>query len=309
MKVLTLPQYRSLPSIRRALLALLVVLAVLAVIVYLSISTLVVDDFSTAERHPVTNSPADYGLAYEPVTFYSAVDHVRLEGWYIDSPGSKVILFLHGWNGNRSEGDTALPVAQALVKQNYDVFMFDFRGHGNSAGARTSLGQFETRDVTGALDYLKTRGVTEVGVLSWSLGANTAIISAPDHPEMRAIVADSVWAELAPVLQKDVTNYTGLPSIFSPGIMLMARLLYGIDIPNNRPARALAGLGNRPVLLIHGTQDQLIPVSNAALLQQAARNNSNFELWIAAGSCHTCAYSDYPDEFLTRVIAFFAKYL
>jgi fermentation-respiration switch protein FrsA (DUF1100 family) len=89
----------------------------------------------------------------------------------------------------------------------------------------------------------------------------------------------------------------------------MARVLYGIDIPDNRPARALASLGSRPVLLIHGTGDELIPVSNASLLQKAGANDPNFELWIAAGSSHANAYHDYPEEYTKRVLAFFDKYL
>jgi pimeloyl-ACP methyl ester carboxylesterase len=281
----------------------------LAGALYLILSAYVADKFSTPERVPVTRSPAQYGLSYQPVSFYSTVDHIRLEGWYIDSPGSKVIVMLHGWNGNRDNGDTAMPVTQALVAHNYDVFMFDFQGHGESGDGRMSLGQFETRDVAGALDYLRTRDVTGVGVLGWSLGANTAVNSAPEHPEMRAIVADSVWAELSPVFENQLTKYSGLPTFFSPGVMLAGRALYGIDIPNNRPARALASLGSRPVLLIHGSKDDRIPVANAYALQKAAANDPNFELWIALGAGHTRAFHDHPEEFLKRVLAIYDKYL
>ncbi len=202
-----------------------------------------------------------------------------------------------------------MPLLQALVGRNYDVFMFDFRGHGSSGSARMSLGQFETRDVAGALAYLKTRGVNEVGVLSFSLGANTAINCAPEHPEMRAILADSVWAELSPVAEYQLSRMAGVPSFFLPGVTASARLLHGIDIAGNRPASALATLGSRPILLIHGTEDDLIPVANAYLLQKAAASNPNFELWIVPGSGHTTAYPDHPDEFQKRMLGFFDRYL
>ena len=304
------PKIRSISSRRlRIVLAVAVALVLVSLAVYLGISAVVVERFTKPERHPLTHTPAEYGLTYENVSFYSAVDHIPLEGWYIDSPGSKVILMLHGWNGTRDNGDSAMPIAQTLASHNYDVFMFDFRGHGVSGGERMSLGQFETRDVAGALEYLKSRGVTEVGVLGFSMGAITAINSAPDHPEMRAIIADSVWAEMAPVLEYRLTRYSGVPSFFTPGVILAGRLMYGIDVPNNRPERALASLGNRPVLLIHGTADDLIPVANAYVLQKAAANNPNFELWIAPGSGHTMTFHDYPDEFLRRMLAFYEKYL
>ncbi len=202
-----------------------------------------------------------------------------------------------------------MPIMQALVTHGYDVFMFDFRGHGNSGAARLSFGQFETRDVSGALDYLRTRGVNEVGVIGFSMGAITAANAAPEHPEVRAIIADSVFADMPPFVDYNLARVAGLPSIFTPGVGATGQVLYGLDIPGNRPARAMASLGNRPVLLIHGTQDQDIPVANAYLLQKAAANNPNFELWIVEGSGHTMAYPDHPEEFQRRMLNFYERYL
>src|SRR3990170_3409555 len=121
---------------------------------------------------PVTLSPAAYGLAYEDVEFPSAVDGIVLKGWLIDSPGTKTIVVMHGRNSVRDEPNVGiLELAQALVGQGYDVLTFDFRAHGESGGTRYALGQFEVRDVAGALDYLKGRGVREVGVIGYSMGA------------------------------------------------------------------------------------------------------------------------------------------
>ncbi len=302
--------HRARPIIwARPLLIVLSVLLLSAIIGYLGISAYVVDKFSMPERHPISQTPAEYGLAYETVRFNSAADRIPLEGWYIDSPGSQVILMLHGRNGNRESGYAAMPLMQTLVAHNYDVFMFDFRGHGNSGAGRLSFGQFEKRDVTGALEYLKTRGVNEVGVIGFSLGAITAVDAAPEHPEMRAIVVDSVFADMPPFVEYNLARLAGLPSIFTPGVAATGRVLYGLDIPGNRPARALASLGSRPVLLIHGTQDQDIPVANAYLLQKAAANNSNFKLWIVEGSAHTMAYPDHPEEFEQRMLNFYDRYL
>ncbi|MGE5138176.1 MAG: alpha/beta hydrolase [Rudaea sp.] len=302
----------DLPSIRssgRTALRVVILMLLLALAGYAGLGAYVADRISTAERHPVVEVPTTFGLAYEPVRFNSAVDKVSLDGWYLDSPGKKVIVMLHGWNGNRSEGDTAMPVARALVDHDYDVLMFDFRGHGESGAARMSLGQYETRDVAGALEYLRERGVDQVGVIGWSLGANTAVNAAPGLPGMRAIVADSVWAELDPVLARKFTYYTGLPQIFVPATIWSGKLLYGIDVQSNRPARALSALGERPVLLIHGQQDDFIPVSNAYALQKAAANNPNFSLWVVPGTGHTRAYHEQPAQFIRRMLSFYDLYL
>jgi fermentation-respiration switch protein FrsA (DUF1100 family) len=126
---------------------------------------------------------------------------------------------------------------------------------------------------------------------------------------MRAIIADSVFADMTPFLDYQLAHTGGVPSFFAPGVAATGRALYGLDVPGNSPARALASLGKRPVLLIHGTADQDIPVANAYLLQKAASNNPNFELWIVPGSGHTMAYPDHPEEFQRRTLNFFDRYL
>jgi pimeloyl-ACP methyl ester carboxylesterase len=216
---------------------------------------------------------------------------------------------LHGWNGNRNEGDTAMPLAQVLVEHNYDVFMFDFRAHGESGGTRSSMGQFEIRDLAGAVEYLKARGVTSIGAIGWSLGGNTAINSAPEIPELRAIIANSVWAELVPLLESKLVRFTRVPILYTPAVTVAARLLYGIDIWNNRPARVLATLGDRPVLLVVDGQDPLVPLAEAHALQKAGAKNPNLELWVVPGAKHTRAYHDRPREFVERMLAFYDRYL
>jgi pimeloyl-ACP methyl ester carboxylesterase len=294
---------------QRGLLVVAAIFIVLLLAVYFGISTVMADRLSRPERHPLTETPSIYGLTYERVEFTSAVDNIRLEGWYIDSPGSKVIMMLHGWNGNRTNRDTAMPMAEAFEQHGYDVFMFDFRGHGESGGDRFSLGQLEMRDVAGALTYLRGRGINEVGTIGWSMGAISALNSAPDHPEMRAIVADSAFADANLLLDTNVPKMSGLPPIFTPGMLLMGRLLYGIDYAHNIPARAVARLGSRPVFLIHGTSDERIPVSHAYLLQKAGANDPNLQLWIVPNACHTCAYRQNPEEYSKRVLAFFDQNL
>jgi uncharacterized protein len=296
-------------SLRRVLLTAVTFLVMLVIALYVGISAIVADKFSRPERHPVTNSPAMYGLAYEPVEFTSTVDNIPLKGWYIGGSGSKVILMLHGRNGNRSDGDSALPLAQAFVNHGYDVFMFDFRAHGESGAIRYSFGELEVRDVAGALAYLKGRGFSQVGTIGFSMGAATALNSAPDHPEMRALVADSSFADGAMLAQARLPKQSGLPPIFVPGMILMGRVMYGMDLSDDLPVRAVAHLGNRPVLLIHGTSDEMIPVEHAYMLQKAGANDPNLQLWILPNVCHTCAYASNPEEYTKRVIDFFDRNL
>ncbi len=296
---------------RRILLIAASVIAVILIGGYFGISAYAADKLSRPERFALTSTPSQYGLQYEDVTFNSTVDNIKLSGWYIDSPGDKVIIMMHGRNGRRDGGD-ALEIASKIAAHNYDVFMFDFRAHGASDGERFSMGQWEVRDVEGALNYLKGRGVTTIGAHSTSMGGSPLLYAAVDHPEMKVLVTDSSFADLAPILETELPKASGLPAFFNPGIFFMGKVMLGIDLSANKPAEAVAKLGDRPLLIIHSSGDteaDTIPVSHAIALQKAGANNPNLELWLAPGEGHCKAYANNKDEYMARVLGFYDKNL
>ncbi len=297
-------------SLRRTVAKQGIIAGALGASVYLAVCAYAAGRLSVATRVALVSTPADYGLPYESVQFPSAVDGVALKGWLVGAGTGKTILMLHAKDGKRDDPTIGLlDIAKALVQHGYSVFAFDFRGHGESGGTRFGLGTLETRDVAGALRYLKTRGIGEVGTLGFSLGAVTALNSAPGHPEMRAVVADSSFADVLPLLDDDLPKATSLPEFFAPGLVFMSRVLYGIDLANDKPARAVARLGNRPLLLIHGAADIYVPVGDAYVLQRAGAPNPNLRLWIVPGAEHVRAFKQFPQEYLSRVIGFFDEYL
>lgn len=296
------------PTKTRALLKALVTIALPLIVIYITVSAYIASTLWRPVRHALHTTPAQYGLKYEDVQFASADDNIPLKGWFITASGANTILALHG-SGSIRDNFINMEVSKALAQHGYNVFMFDFRGHGESGGDLSSLGEWKTRDVAGALAYLKTRGVSQVGALGYSMGASTELLAAPDHPEMRAIVADSAFADLYTIMDRQRSKLGCLPSFFNPGIIFMSKLLYGLDPQDIQPKLAIARLGNRPVLLIHSASDDLIPVSQAYELQKAGANNPNLELWVAQGFGHVSAFADNREEYLARVIAFFDKNL
>jgi uncharacterized protein len=282
-------------------------LAGLVIVAYFAVSGYGAYAITHPVRRPPKTTPAAYGMLYESVTFNSVPDNILLKAWFIDSPGTRTILVLHGESSSK-DNYINMEVGKALYQQGYDLFMFDFRAHGESGGDIGSIGQFETRDVAGALAYLKTRGVTQVGAIGWSMGAATLLNTAPDHPEISAIVSDSSFSSLMPMIDIE-RDQMHAPALFDPSIVLMSRLMYGIDITANQPRKAIAQIGDRPVLLIHSSGDPLIPTSQAEELKQAGAGDPNLEMWIAPAVGHVNAFASNRQEYLDRVEAFFHKYL
>jgi fermentation-respiration switch protein FrsA (DUF1100 family) len=296
----------------RLLARLAAVVGAVLVVGYLGVSAYAADKVTHAARiNPGTCD--EFGLTCRDVEFTSTVDSIPLRGWFIDSAGNKTVLIVHGRDGVRSDKTIGImDITKALQAHGYDVLLYDARDHGLSGGERYTLGAYEVRDVEGALNYLKSQGRTQIGVLGFSMGGATALRTAPTHPEMAAIVTDSAFADAKPMIDYSLARYSGVPAMFNPGIRLVSRLLVGVDVWALKPEQEIAQLGNRPVMLIHSaddTYDDGVPVEHMYQLERAAVGNYNLRVWAAPGRGHVQAYNNNPEVYIDRLLAFFDKYL
>ncbi len=101
-------------------LALVVTIAVLGIAGFLGRS------MTRAERVPVEENPARFGLEYQNVSFPSRVDGLRLHGWYLPvNDGERVVIMVHGADQHRADpGIGMLDIASGLAEQGYAVLIF-----------------------------------------------------------------------------------------------------------------------------------------------------------------------------------------
>ena len=276
--------------------------------VYFGISGYMASSLTRLDRLPITENPSLFGLSYEEISFPSRVDSLTLKGWYIRvGEEQPVIIMVHGAGGNRASGST-LELAVDLVDEGYNVLMFDLRGHGESEGAHLSAGYYERHDLLGAVDYLESRGVTSIGVLGFSLGAATAILTAGEEPRISAVVSDGCFADLTEIINREATKRGGLPGWFTPGYLFMNRVMYGVDLNAVRPIDAVSKIAPRPIFFIHGASDDFVPPAHVNRLYEASNNPSNL-VWIVPNAKHIEAYKIASVEYVEKVTAFFNKEL
>lgn len=275
---------------------------------------------------PIGRTPAALGLAFSPVTFESRGDHVRLQGWFI--PGvlphrrltaERVIIAVHGLRANREDRDAGmLDLCGQLARHGFAVLAFDMRGMGRSAAAPLSMGINEQRDVLGAVDSLRAgpppyRALGRprvVGGWGVSMGASTLLLAASQEPAIRVVAADSAYAAAAPLLEREVPRKGGLPAAFSPGILLAARVLFGVDFYRARPVDVVSRLAPRPVLFIHGLRDDYVPVVNVLYLAAAARvPGSHVQVWLVPEARHAQAFRTMGQVYVRRIVSFFDRAL
>lgn len=288
--------------------AIVVVLAVL----YLAAGAVAVNVLTMPKRQfDAADNPGQFSLAYEEVRFPSRGGDVQIAGWNIPRAGStRVVVLVHGKDQSRSEEfNREFPnLGAALQKSGFNVLMLDMRGHGQSGEARYSFGLNERRDIEGAVDWLASKGYASgrIGVLGVSLGAASAVGAAAEEPRIGALVTDSGFAEWCPVLQKNWNAQTGLPDLLLPSVLMMNRAMLGFDQCDARPVSEIGRISPRPILLIHSTDDQLVPVSNVYALKAAA---PGAETWVVSGPEHARIYNADPAAYIKRVSDFFDKSL
>ena len=275
-----------------------VVLIVVSVLIIISLW-----GFYSSIRPPKIISsltPRDLKMNYEDVSLKTAVG-LTLRGWYIPSAKGtqKTLILLHGYPADKGN---ILP-ALAFLHEDFNLLLFDFRYLGRSEGSYSTAGAKEVEDLLAAIQFLKSRGVKEVGVWGFSMGGAVTLMAIEKAPEIRAVISESSYASLADMtfelLPIPLLNY---PIAYLVGIW--AKLFLGIDVRDASPADRIRNT-KIPILLIHSSADAVIPFSHARLLQQALAKNPNAEFWFHEQFAHGQLASDYR----TRIKDFFLKHL
>lgn len=299
----------------------LIIATVLGVI-YLWISTYVAWRLAHPTQLPIEMTPRDLGLDFRDVTFASRGDSVQLRGWLI--PGicpdgeltlARTVIAVHGAWQNRTDPAAGLnDLCCELAHAGFAVLAFDMRSHGESALAPFTLGHSERRDVLGAVDFLREAVLPYpqlerprwIGGLGVSIGANALLYAAAEEQDIRAIVADSAHAEMAPALARELPKHSGLPAMFTRGTILAARILFGVDLAAIRPVEAVADIAPSPMLLIQGDADMMNPPASLAILTHAARkaSDSHVTAWLVPGAAHAQAFHQEGAVYVSLVSAF-----
>jgi len=230
--------------------------------------------------HPqshLVRTPAQLDLVYEDI-YFNTIDNVRLHGWWLPAQikAQATIVFLHG---NAENISTHIGNVLWLPPVGFNVFLFDYRGYGLSEGQTDVDGLH--RDVEAALATVKQRlnVSSHLIVLGQSLGASLAITSLAKsaHREMvRAIIIDSSFTRYRQLAQEKLASF-----------WLTWALQWPLSLTINdtyQPIKDIAHLNPIPLLIIHGTADQVVPVHHAKQLYAAAKEPK--QLWLVPNGKH-----------------------
>ena len=208
------------------------------------------------------------------------VDSLKIFGQFY-LPDSKVsfptICICHGIPADRRDpGNTGYPqLARKICHQGFAVFIFNFRGTGDSDGNFDILGW--TLDLKAVIDYLYTLSEVDksrLTLLGFSAGAAVSIYAASQDERVSSIVSCACPAEFTFTDRFD-TPKAIIDHFRHIGIIRDKNYPSYVDewLANFRkvkPIKYVSGLSPRPLLLVHGNDDEVVGVSHAHKLYAKA---------------------------------------
>ena len=276
-------------------------------------------------------TPSDFErVEGERVTFRS-FDNLNLVGMFLfGRHGGRpkgMILFFHEYD---SDMYSCVRYCRPLLEAGYDVFSFDFRGHGESSNEpgytpRLWASDREVNDALGAIafveDWLEQQGrPIEVGLFGISRGAGAALIAGANNPAVKTIITDGAfssdatiehfmkrWAYIFAKIRFVYENHPPQFWRFLRWVLFCeCRRKLGCSFPSAR--KALMRMSDpKAILFIHGERDSYIPVEQSQLLHAQVRGPKS--LWIVPGAKHNQSVVVRPAYYAKRTVAFVDEHL
>lgn len=204
--------------------------------------------------------------------------------------GRHGVVLVHGFPeagqraGSPSYGYPQL-AARLAAETGASVLTFDFRGTGESEGDFSLAGW--RADLESSMHALRqVPGIEKVWLVGFAAGGTLSICAAGEDPSVAGVAALAPPADfgghsvdprrvVAQARASGIIHSRGYPP--DPGA-------WARELQEVQPGRLVAKIPPRPLLIVHGANDDVVPITDARGLADAA--NASSELRVLAGAGH-----------------------
>lgn len=219
--------------------------------------------------------------------------------------GKKVAIICHGFSFNRVG---SMKYVDIFMKNGFDVIIYDHRNCGYSGGKYTSMGYYESMDLSLLVDWVYNRHGEDCVIATHgeSMGASTVLMHCVRDPRVDFVIEDCGYSDLKEQLAYRLKVEYKLPAfpflyIASLFTKIRANFWFG-DVSPKREIAESGGLPDIPVMFIHGAEDDYIPNSMCKDMYDLKKGKK--AIYIAKGAKHAGSYCADRNEYEKRVTEF-----
>lgn len=245
--------------------------------------------------------PENFDVEYDSL-YFKSLDNTQLHAWHLKNfqklkrPKS-LVLYFHGNGQNLSAHFLNLAW---LTRKGHDVLIFDYRGYGKSAGVPIQEGVHY--DALAAMDYGyhlgKKIGAKKFIVYGQSLGGAISLKALAEFKhkdKVDLLVQDSTFSSYQD-LAFEKLNDSWVTWLISPIAYLLISDKYATnDVWKDVPKKI-------PLLVIHGSNDEVVPLHHGEKIYQASNNPKYF--WKIKNGTHTDIFIYHNHRYRKQFIDF-----
>jgi len=262
-----------------------------------------------------------FKLIMEEKVYFETSDALRLCGILsvAKNKTQKCIILCHGITVDKEEDGIFTNLAYKLCDAGFNVFRFDFRGHGESEGENMDMTvRGEEADIEAAVQFLQKKNFKEFGIVAASFGGGAVSLFVSRYPKLvKALVLWNAVIDYSENINPTLPwtkKYWGKPAF-------KRAEKFGLTTVGGRGFKAGKGLMREiqsikpwmklqavvvPMLFIHGNEDTAVPYKDSVKYSKLLNAN----LVTIHGADH--GFHDDPEHAKKAdkaTVEFFQKYL
>jgi fermentation-respiration switch protein FrsA (DUF1100 family) len=252
-------------------------------------------------RQGLLDNPVAQKFSPEDIRF-RASDGVNLHGWFFSGgPNAKgTLLVLHG---NAENLSTHVNSVLWLVKEGFNLFIFDYRGYGRSEGSAGIKGvHLDAEAALKTLLSIPRAGGKQIVVLGQSLGGAIAVYTvaiSPYKDRIAALVLESAFSSYRLIAREKLAEvYVTWPLQYPLSFLVS---------DSYSPIRWIKKVSPVPILILHGNQDPVVPIRHGQILYEEALQPKEFRETTVPGHVTSFADERVREELVRYLIAEFEQ--
>jgi uncharacterized protein len=218
-----------------------------------------------------------------------------LPAWYVPSRNGAAILYVHGWGASR---DQLWPEAREAAARGYGVLLIDLPAFAYVQGG--DWASAAKPSVEAGVAFLQAQpGLRHLGAQAFSSGCAVLLQAVAGDPRIEAVALLSPYTNAREHLDYEYRHWGPLAQWPAQAGARHA----GYRVEELDSLQAVARLAGRPVLVVAGDADTVVPLEMSERLFAAAREPKRF--WLVQGAGHGDYGKILGDRFYAGLSGFF----